>query len=98
VTLRRLTVLATIVHHSAPVGDLVGALRAGRWLRTPTDSFRRAKEIASLDLVSDGRVIFGVGTGWSREEMRNHGTDPWRNSFPTKGRQCVAQAANAGRN
>jgi alkanesulfonate monooxygenase SsuD/methylene tetrahydromethanopterin reductase-like flavin-dependent oxidoreductase (luciferase family) len=67
-----LTVLATIVHHSAPVG----ALRASRWLRTPTGAFRPAKEIASLDLVSDGRVIFGVGTGWSRGEMRNHGTDP----------------------
>ena len=26
--------------------------------------------------MSDGRVIVGVGTGWSREEMRNHGTDP----------------------
>ena len=74
-TLRRLTVLTTIVHHSAPVGDLVGALRASRWVRTPTGAFRPAKEIASLDLV-DGRVIFGVGTGWSREEMRNHGTDP----------------------
>ena len=44
-------------------------------MRTPTGAFRPAKEIASLDLV-DGRVIFGVGTGWSREEMRNHGTDP----------------------
>jgi len=76
VTLRRLTVLTTIVHHSAPVGDLVGALRASRWVRTPTGAFRPAKEIASLDLVSDGRVIFGVGIGWSREEMRNHGTDP----------------------
>lgn len=35
-----------------------------------------AKDIASLDLVSGGRVIFGVGAGWNREEMRNHGTDP----------------------
>lgn len=35
-----------------------------------------AKEIASLDLISGGRAVFGVGAGWNREEMRNHGTDP----------------------
>ncbi|MFF5259151.1 LLM class F420-dependent oxidoreductase [Actinomadura viridis] len=35
-----------------------------------------AKEVASLDLVSGGRAVMGVGAGWNREEMRNHGTDP----------------------
>ncbi|MPZ89951.1 MAG: TIGR03619 family F420-dependent LLM class oxidoreductase [Nitriliruptorales bacterium] len=35
-----------------------------------------AKQIASLDLLSQGRFLFGVGGGWNREEMRNHGTDP----------------------
>ncbi|MFC3453446.1 LLM class F420-dependent oxidoreductase [Amycolatopsis speibonae] len=40
------------------------------------DLFYTAKEIASLDLLSDGRVIFGVGAGWNIEEMRNHGVDP----------------------
>jgi probable F420-dependent oxidoreductase len=35
-----------------------------------------AKAIASLDLVSDGRVLFGVGAGWNVDEMRNHGTAP----------------------
>jgi probable F420-dependent oxidoreductase len=35
-----------------------------------------AKEIASLDLVSGGRAVLGVGAGWNREEMRNHGTEP----------------------
>jgi probable F420-dependent oxidoreductase len=35
-----------------------------------------AKEVASLDLVSGGRAVFGVGAGWNREEMRNHGTEP----------------------
>lgn len=35
-----------------------------------------AKELASLDRVSGGRAVLGVGAGWNREEMRNHGTDP----------------------
>jgi probable F420-dependent oxidoreductase len=42
------------------------------------DVIHTAKQVASLDLVSDGRVAFGVGVGWNREEMRNHGTDPTR--------------------
>jgi probable F420-dependent oxidoreductase len=40
------------------------------------DVMHLAKEVASVDLVSDGRFQFGVGVGWNREEMRNHGTDP----------------------
>jgi alkanesulfonate monooxygenase SsuD/methylene tetrahydromethanopterin reductase-like flavin-dependent oxidoreductase (luciferase family) len=35
-----------------------------------------AKEVASLDLLSNGRFLFGVGVGWNREEMEDHGTDP----------------------
>ncbi|RCW40768.1 putative F420-dependent oxidoreductase [Halopolyspora algeriensis] len=42
------------------------------------DPITTAKEVASLDHISGGRVIFGVGAGWNREEMRNHGTDPAR--------------------
>ncbi|HKJ00562.1 MAG TPA: LLM class F420-dependent oxidoreductase [bacterium] len=34
-----------------------------------------AKEVASLDFVSGGRFLFGIGGGWNREEMENHGTD-----------------------
>ncbi|MEV0052571.1 LLM class F420-dependent oxidoreductase [Saccharopolyspora shandongensis] len=40
------------------------------------DPITTAKEVASLDLVSGGRFIFGIGAGWNLEEMRNHGTDP----------------------
>lgn len=40
------------------------------------DPIVTAKEVASLDLVSGGRAVFGVGVGWNREEMENHGTDP----------------------
>lgn len=34
-----------------------------------------AKEVASLDHLSGGRFLFGIGGGWNREEMENHGTD-----------------------
>lgn len=37
-----------------------------------------AKAVASLDRLSGGRFLFGVGAGWNREEMANHGTDPRR--------------------
>ena len=40
------------------------------------DPIITAKEVASLDRLSGGRFLFGVGAGWNAEEMRNHGTDP----------------------
>ncbi|WP_103351671.1 LLM class F420-dependent oxidoreductase [Amycolatopsis sp. CA-128772] len=51
-------------------------LGTGIALLMQRDVIHTAKEVASLDLVSDGRALFGVGVGWNREEMRNHGTDP----------------------
>jgi probable F420-dependent oxidoreductase len=35
-----------------------------------------AKQISSLQNLSGGRFVFGVGAGWNKHEMRNHGTDP----------------------
>jgi probable F420-dependent oxidoreductase len=40
------------------------------------DPIITAKEAASIDLISNGRFVFGVGAGWNLEEMRDHGTDP----------------------
>ncbi|MCV7427599.1 LLM class F420-dependent oxidoreductase [Mycobacterium montefiorense] len=40
------------------------------------DPIITAKEAASIDLISGGRFVFGVGAGWNIEELRNHGTDP----------------------
>lgn len=42
------------------------------------DPITTAKEVASVDLISGGRFLFGVGAGWNEEEMENHGTDPRR--------------------
>ena len=42
------------------------------------DPITTAKEVASLDRLSGGRMIFGVGAGWNVEEMANHGTDATR--------------------
>jgi probable F420-dependent oxidoreductase len=52
------------------------ALATGVALLPQRDVIHTAKEVASLDIVSGGRAVFGVGVGWNREEMRNHGTDP----------------------
>jgi probable F420-dependent oxidoreductase len=40
------------------------------------DPILTAKEVASLDLLSRGRFRFGVGVGWLREEIADHGVDP----------------------
>ena len=42
------------------------------------DPITTAKEVATLDHLSGGRFLFGIGAGWNREEMENHGTDPDR--------------------
>ncbi len=42
------------------------------------DPIVTAKAIASLDLLSGGRVLLGVGAGWNIEEMEDHGVDPAR--------------------
>lgn len=40
------------------------------------DPITLAKEVATLDNLSGGRFLFGIGGGWNLEEMENHGTDP----------------------
>ncbi|MGH2683976.1 MAG: LLM class F420-dependent oxidoreductase [Actinomycetota bacterium] len=39
------------------------------------DPIVTAKEVATIDLVTGGRFVFGIGFGWNREEMRDHGVD-----------------------
>jgi probable F420-dependent oxidoreductase len=49
-------------------------LATGVCLLIQRDPIHTAKEVASLDRVSNGRFLFGVGNGWNIEEMANHGT------------------------
>jgi len=51
-------------------------LGTGICLVIQRDPIHTAKEVASLDQLSNGRFLFGVGGGWNLEEMGNHGTSP----------------------
>src|SRR5215475_15850379 len=49
-------------------------LATGICLLIERDPITTAKEVSSLDRLSNGRVLFGIGAGWNVEEMENHGT------------------------
>jgi probable F420-dependent oxidoreductase len=61
----------------AAASTVTSRIRLGTGVALPAqhDPITFAKQIATLDLVSDGRLVFGVGFGWNREEMENHGID-----------------------
>ena len=60
----------------AMAGAVTKKLRLGTGicLVVQRDPIQTAKEVASLDVTTGGRVLFGVGGGWNEEEMNNHGT------------------------
>ncbi len=70
-------------HTMDPFVALTAAALASETIRVATgicllierDPIHTAKQVASVDLVSNGRFIFGIGAGWNREEMADHGTD-----------------------
>src|SRR3981189_186059 len=49
-------------------------LGTGICLIAQRDAIQTAKQVASVDQISGGRFLFGVGNGWNEEEMANHGT------------------------
>ena len=53
------------------------------------DPIQTAKAVASLDQVSGGRFLFGIGAGWNAEEMENHGTD-FKSRYRKMGEQVAA--------
>ena len=66
-----------------PFVTLTAAAMATRTLKVGTgvcliaqrDPIQTAKLVASIDQVSGGRFVFGIGNGWNQDEMENHGTD-----------------------
>ena len=62
----------------AAVAAVTTTLKVGTGvcLVTERDPIITAKAVASLDRLAEGRFLFGVGAGWNREELANHGTDP----------------------
>ena len=61
-------------------------LGTGILLVIQRDTITTAREVASLDHISNGRFLFGIGAGWNREEMANHGTE-----FPKRWRKMREQ-------
>ena len=56
------------------------------------DPIITAKEVASLDFLSNGRLLFGIGAGWNAEEMENHGTE-FKSRFRRMREQVLAMQA-----
>ena len=48
-------------------------LGTGITLVPQRDPIWLAKQVASVDVISGGRALFGIGYGWNREEMADHG-------------------------
>ena len=63
---------------AAAVATTTIKVGSGICLVVERDPIVLAKEVASVDHISGGRLLFGIGGGWNREEMANHGTDPTR--------------------
>jgi probable F420-dependent oxidoreductase len=69
-------------HTLDPFVGLMAAAAATRTLKVGTgiclvvehDPITLAKTIATLDMLSNGRFLFGIGGGWNAEEMEDHGT------------------------
>ena len=59
---------------AAAVATRTIKIATGVCLVTERDPIVTAKEVATLDYISRGRLIFGIGAGWNAEEMENHGT------------------------
>ncbi|MFO1084258.1 MAG: LLM class F420-dependent oxidoreductase [Reyranellaceae bacterium] len=50
-------------------------LGTGVCLVNQRDPIQTAKLVSSIDQLSNGRFLFGVGSGWNQDEMENHGTN-----------------------
>src|SRR3974390_1321389 len=72
-----------------PFVTLVAAAAATKRLKVGTgvclviqrDTIQTAKLVASIDQISGGRFLFGIGGGWNAEEMEDHGTTDFPGRF-----------------
>lgn len=64
-------------------------LGTGILLLPQHDPIILAKQVATLDVVSRGRALLGIGAGWNRAEMQHHGVDP-RTRFARMREQVLA--------
>jgi probable F420-dependent oxidoreductase len=76
VYLRNLDPFVALAAAAAATTELV--LGTAVCLVAQRDPIVTAKAVASLDRISGGRFVFGVGSGWNVEEMVNHGVPPQR--------------------
>src|SRR5256886_4807091 len=69
-------VMDPFVTLAAAAGE-TGRLKVGTGicLVVQRDPIQTAKQVATLDQISGGRFLFGIGAGWNAEEMADHGTD-----------------------
>src|SRR4029078_7184687 len=63
----------TLTAAAAATKTLMGG--TGVCLIAQSHPIQTAKLVASIDQVSGGRFVFGVGNGWNQDEMENHGTN-----------------------
>ena len=62
-------------------------LGTGVCLVIQRDTIQTAKLVASIDQVSGGRFLFGIGGGWNAEEIENHGTE-----FTSASKRCASRS------
>lgn len=67
-------------------------LGTGIGLVAQHDTLTFAKQLASLDRLSQGRLVLGIGYGWNREEMENHGIDVKRRRALVREKMLAMQA------
>ena len=67
-------------------------LGTGIGLVAQHDPITFAKQLATLDLVSQGRLVLGIGYGWNHEEMENHGIDVKRRRALVREKMLAMQA------
>jgi len=78
----------------AAAASLTRTIRLGTGIGLPAqhDPITFAKQLATLDWISGGRLVFGIGYGWNIEEMENHGIDTKRRRARVRETMLAMQA------